>query len=188
VAENQEKLAVPQESEKTSHFPWWILLLRHQGPALWEAKWAVLVLLAIVIPGTYWFVDNSYKSTLQAKDATIQTKDAIIDRQKKEMEMAGVSSSPLKTRALILSKQLVEAMNSIPTNAQPYTINDFHELAGRFSGRLEKIRGELDERGQRIERLDKLVHLFSYAPGNLGRDEVLQMAADVKTLAENIKE
>jgi hypothetical protein len=179
----------PVNEHSESHYPGWIKFCQAEWGNLLKAKWAVLVLLASTVYGTSWLVEHSSSDVIKSKDAVIQAKDAIIERQKRELDLGGNPSlTPLKSRALILSRQIAEAAYNWPTNGDPMRFQVTAEIGSRFESRLGRMRNELDEHGQRMAEFDALVNQIASSAGDMTSSNVLRMSQDLQKMAENLKE
>jgi len=168
---------------------WWAEMLTKNRRVMIEAPLAFWLsvgicsgLIGLVI---YLWISSLYAAEIRAKDATVKSLETDRDALKRRLEEAGISSTPLKKRTLILATQLSEYAANWPKNAEGMSL--WASFGGRFGRRIEKLRDELDEHGVRSEALDKIAGTV-FDASQFTPTSVQLLANELNRLAEKVKD
>lgn len=143
------------------------------------------IAVALAAYGIFFFAERHYKGVIEAQVATIKTVETERDSYRKQLEDAGITSTSLKKRALILADQIDEFAKNWPINS-PDNSDWFWNFRKRFNTRIEKIIDELDEHGQHSAELDPSVEPVNpelYKPENARK-----LASSIRSLAQKLKD
>lgn len=158
---------------RTEH-PWPLNIVRGEWHVIKRAPISFLVFF--VLGGlSVLFLYSTF--VIPGKNGTIENLTAERDRFKSAWESSGASVAPLKGQAIILADQLLEFGNEWKTNSQ---MNGFVEYGTEFELRVEKMRNDLAQHGQRSRNKQ----LWSTRPNN--PDAILNLSAEIRRLAQGL--
>jgi len=156
------------------------------------APWSFITCLSLLALPTaiaIWEIDERhYRGLIDEKDATIKRVEADRDSYKNRLQEAGVTSTPLKKRALVLVADMTDFADNWPTNAGPGEL--FWKFENRFRNRFDKIVAELEEQGQHSKDFESDSDFMSAAHNVTGFNAgvVYRTAKNLRTLAEGLKD
>src|ERR1051325_328482 len=150
--------------------------------------WAFWVMVVIVSGGAWSLNQWHFSGIIAGKDATSAQKDATIktieaerDSYRSKLQDAGIVSTPLKKRALILAEQVNEFADGVPNNADSFN-DGWQRFTQRFGNRIKTITDELDSRGQHSDALDHMASFEELAntSNSQAGTNLIRMAKEIK--------
>jgi len=188
-----------QTAPKEVELPWYIAILRKEWATMKGAPFSfigcVVICTALLGIGIHRFVDHLYAAEIKGNEATMKLKDALVvniseerDFYLRKLQDAGIVSTPLKKRAVILVDDLIKFADNWPTNADSNAM--FWKFKSRFEVRISKTVSELEEQGLHSTDFDDDSEFSRNWNDLMGfnTNKVYRMAKTIKGLAGGLKE
>jgi hypothetical protein len=155
-----------------------------------KKEWGVMKstsfwIIAVVVTLAIWAIqDHHYGGIVKTQEATIRTVEAERDRYRSQLQDAGIISTPLKKRAVVLATQLREfAISWAAASEKPRQMELYNEFSNRFEGRIYKVLSELDEQGQS----QKAINVNDIQNRLLNSQNTAKEAAEINGMANAIE-